>query len=167
MFRRCLTPAIVAVVAIFMATAPVSSQPVDEAKAKEIARLLELTDVAKMADQISAPMVELIIKDIRSRNPEIADKTIGIVREEFTRAFKESTKEMMAFSVGLYAKYFTRDDIKAMNRFYETEIGRKTLRVMPNLVQEILQYAQKWGPRVARETYKRVRDKMKAQGHKI
>lgn len=167
MFGRYLALLIVTVFVVFLAASPVSSQSVDDEKATAIVRLLELTNVTKMMDQISAPMVDLIIKDIRARNPEIPEKTIVIARQEFIRAFKETTKEMVAFSIGLYAKYFTVDDIKAMNRFYETKVGRKTLQVMPNLMQEILQHAQQWGPRMARETYEKIREKLKSQGHKI
>ena len=157
------------VIAFFLLTvaAPQPALSADDAKAKEIVRLSGLTNVLAIMDQMSLPFVDLVIKELRSRNPTIPEKTVEVFREEFVRAFGETNREMLAFSVKLYVKYFSREDIQVLNRFYKTETGQKAIKVMPQLLQEVIQFAQKWGPRKVQETFDKVRKKLQAQGHKI
>jgi len=39
----------------------------------------------------------------------------------------------------LYDKYFTEEDLQAMIDFYKTPTGKKTISVMPQLLQESMQ----------------------------
>jgi hypothetical protein len=151
MHHRCLTLSLAFILFFVAPAAPIGAQSKDEAKTKEIVRLLQLTNVLDMMDQMSGPFVEALVKEIRTRNPKISDKTIKVFREEFTRSFKESNREMLAFSARLYDKYFSRDDIK----------------VMLQLLQEVIKFAQSWGPRKAQETFEKVSKNLKSQGYEI
>ena len=41
-------------------------------------------------------------------------------------------------AVLIYDKYFTHDDIKGLLSFYQTELGKKTIKVLPQIVQHPL-----------------------------
>lgn len=45
--------------------------------------------------------------------------------------------------VPLYASHFTADEVKALTAFYRSPVGKKTLEVMPVLMGESAQVAQK------------------------
>jgi len=66
----------------------------------------------------------------------------------------------------LYDKYYTLEDLKAVNAFYETPSGQKILKTMPQLMQESMKLGQEWGARVGRkaaeELQERQREKEKA-----
>jgi len=42
-------------------------------------------------------------------------------------------------------KYFTHDDIKKMNEFYKTPIGKKMAETVPKMAKDQMEVGQKWG----------------------
>ena len=42
-------------------------------------------------------------------------------------------------------KYYTHDEIKQMNEFYKTPIGKKMSETAPKIAKEQLEIGQKWG----------------------
>ena len=50
-----------------------------------------------------------------------------------------------------YNQHFTDDEIKQLITFYETPVGQKTVKEMPQLVTELQSLGQKWGENLGRE----------------
>lgn len=46
-------------------------------------------------------------------------------------------QELVDFQAGLYAKYYTVDEMAALAKFYSTPLGKKSLSVIPQLTQDI------------------------------
>jgi hypothetical protein len=58
-------------------------------------------------------------------------------------------EEMYAEAAGLYARYFTPQEMDQLAAFYRSPTGQKTLNVMPQLTAESMKMAQKIvGPRM-------------------
>ncbi|WP_342119063.1 DUF2059 domain-containing protein [Pseudoduganella sp. OTU4001] len=65
--------------------------------------------------------------------------------------------ELFAEVVPLYVRHFTADDVKALTAFYRTPAGKKSLEVMPVLMMESAQAAQK----LTQERAKRIVEQFK------
>jgi uncharacterized protein len=115
-----------------------TSQTIDPAKEAEIRKLLELTGTVKMTRQVMAQM----ISNFRMQNS-------GVSSEFWDRFEKEmNLQELVDKMVPIYAKYYSLDDLKAVNAFYETPAGQRVLAATPQIMQESMQIGQDWGREV-------------------
>lgn len=151
-----------------MALVPVLSGPaaaqsdIPADKRASIERLIALMDLDQMAVQTSAAMREQLVNAIRQGNPNFPDDAMDIVID----TFEEESKGFVANSFdevpAIMAKYYTTDEIDQIIDFYDTPVGQKSLKVMPQLMQEIqaviLPRAQAFRQRVVNKIQSRLQD---------
>lgn len=130
-------------------TAAVQSE--QQAKRTEIRKLIQLTGAAN----ISANALQQIIGPLRSAYPQVPD--------EFWDTFTKEvhSDELIDLVVPIYDKYYTREEIAELTRFYQSPIGQKTIQVLPKLSAEAIDAGQEWGRIVAERAMK----KLKQQGY--
>ncbi len=106
-----------------------SSTQIDPSALAESKKLLEVMGMSKVYGKIVNQATEQMVKRrsmLKSVEPDIKNfynKYIGW----------NSIKDDLA---KVYAKYFTAEDIKKLEAFYKTPVGKKTLEVMPQLMRE-------------------------------
>jgi len=54
-----------------------------------------------------------------------------------------SSSKLEAQIIELYARHFTEEELKQTMAFYQTPVGKKTIKLMPSLMQESMQMSQK------------------------
>lgn len=162
--RARLVPFGVCVAAFLFTAGPAAGQTVDPALQSDIVKLMELTGSAKMAEQMGTLISGQMVQVMRQLRPDLPPRAIEIVNEVLTGALAagvQDPKGLTASLVPLYAKHFTHEDVRALLAFYQTEVGRKTITVMPTLFQEAAQAGQEWSrtivPVIQAETEKRLR----------
>ena len=141
---------------VFLAVPALGRQnQADPAKTENIRHLLQLTKGDNirqvMMDQITAALKPLFAAspgDLQAQ--KILSRLSDLVLEEF------KTIDFNATTIALYDKYFTNEEILGMIRFYETPLGKKTIEVMPNLVQESMMRGQEQGEQAAQRALARV-----------
>ena len=52
---------------------------------------------------------------------------------------------MLSLIVPVYSNNFTHDEIKGLIEFYQTDLGKKTIEVMPVVLQQSMAAGQMWG----------------------
>jgi hypothetical protein len=119
--------------------ADAAPQAVDPAKAVEIRKLLEVMGTVKMTHQV----LDQMISSFKVQNNDVSS-------EFWDRFEKEmNLQELVDQMVPLYAKYYSLDDLKAVNAFYQTPAGQRVLAATPRIMQESMQIGQNWGRQVA------------------
>jgi hypothetical protein len=131
-----------------------------ESKTALIGELIETSGVAGMAAQMLdqhgyielmrlqpeyGPMMELAV----SEQPDLTDEQRELLLarladfESFASRFYAKFTQRVDFAEiiqsvyhPLYEKYFDASDLQKMVEFYRTPVGRKTIEVMPSLMQE-------------------------------
>jgi hypothetical protein len=116
---------------------PVSS--IDPAKAAEIRKMLELTGTVKLTTQVLDQMIDTF----KSQNSSVS--------ADFWDRFEKqmNPQDLVDKMVPLYDKYYTLDDLKAINAFYESPAGQRVLANSPLIMRESMQIGQEWGRNVA------------------
>jgi hypothetical protein len=91
-------------------------------------------------------IIESIVEADSTLTPEMRQR----IRDEkgesyarFMKAFRERVKQRIDFAkfteeitTSLYDKYFTEGEIKDLIAFYKTATGKKSLKIMPQLLQD-------------------------------
>ncbi|SDU25310.1 hypothetical protein SAMN05444156_2874 [Verrucomicrobium sp. GAS474] len=130
-----------------------SAAEVDPAKAEEIRKLMEVSGVSRMMDQI----LDQIIGQARATNTTVPTEFWDHLRE------KLDTKSLINQTMALYAKYYSVDDLKALNAFYQSPAGQHMLAVQPKLMQESMQLGMKWGENVGKAVAQEMAQKRDSQ----
>jgi hypothetical protein len=150
-----------AILAIGVLVLPAKSEAeVTESKQELIRELLTIVGVVGMAEQMrdQQSVVELMqmqssyhemMEWAASEQPDLLeeDRQLLLARFEDFDAFAERFQalfiERINFSTiieavypPLYDKYFSEEELRQMVTFYRTPVGRKSIEVMPSLLQE-------------------------------
>ena len=136
-------------------------------KRADIIKLMKMTGMANVASQVcntaAQHMLDALIKSSRR---EIPERAVEIIRAEITNLFDQETKseKFYDYFVPIYDKYYSHKEIKALIDFYKTDLGRKTVTVLPYLTQESMMAGKKWGESLSEIAEKRITERFKAEG---
>ncbi len=108
---------------------------VDPAKKAAIIKMMELTGRVKMTQMV----MEQMISRFKMQNSRVSP-------EFWDRFEKEvNVQGLVEKMIPLYAKYYSLDDLKAINAFYETPAGQRMIATMPLIMHDSMQIGQDWG----------------------
>jgi hypothetical protein len=131
---------LVALVAIFSCIS-VAHAEISKEKRTEIEKMLRLTGMGKLMEQMKGQMISGLKAQI-SQVPE------GFW-EKFAQ--KMDTHELLEKIIPVYDKYYTIEDLKAVNAFYESPAGQKVLSSLPQIMQESMKIGQEWGQKIGKQ----------------
>jgi uncharacterized protein len=115
------------------ATAQSASSPEAVQAAAELASIMSKDLLAQMTNQMTAqawPQIEA--KARGSLDPQ----TLAELRTEFERVVVNFVTQSLKEMPGIYARYFTVDELHDMAAFYRTSTGQKALQRMPQVLGE-------------------------------
>ena len=120
-------------------------------KVVEIQKTLRLVGMEKLMDQMKTQMFTMFRESMTQ------------VPEEYWKRLetKLDMAELMQLIIPLYDKYYTIEDLKALNAFYESAVGQKVLSTLPQITQESMKIGQAWGEEVAKRVEREVQAEFK------
>jgi uncharacterized protein len=146
--------------AVFAFAAAVHAAPASEASVRELMETtgaranmaISLQNLAKTLPQILRMRAETMARN----NPKLSEEqrkaelaTVERRMPGITVALQKDLNdpklvdELYNQVVPLYTRHFTQDEVKALTAFYRSPAGKKSLEVMPVLMGESVQAAQK------------------------
>jgi len=138
---------VVLVVLLCAVPGAASAQTTDPQFRADIEKLMQVTGAANLGTQMANLAAGQLIDRMKQVQPGTPDRVFEIIREvlnsEFSQAFV-APDGLQSKMVDVYAKHFTHDEVSALLTFYGTPVGRKTVTLMPMLVQEGSAVGQKW-----------------------
>jgi hypothetical protein len=137
-------------VTIFLC-ASVTRAEIPKEKRQEIQKMLRLTGMEKLMNQMKVQM----ISSMKQQMPK--------VQEEFWDKFekKMDMSELVEKIIPLYDKYYTLEDLKAVNAFYESAAGQKVLSSLPQIMRESMKIGQEWGAKIGEEAEREAKQELK------
>jgi uncharacterized protein len=153
----------------FLATAAGSALAADVPadKRAEIERLLETTGALAMGQQVANFFIAHFAQTIRQHNPNVPQRVIDALPEEVNAAIKEGLPDFKELIIPVYDKYFTLDELRGLNAFYATPVGRKTVSVMPTLLGDSMKLGAQWGQAMEPRINERIRARFKKDNIKM
>lgn len=135
--------------------------PVREKRA-DIERLMKVTKAADMGAQMGDLMAQQIVQLSGADTPEVVARCREIAAATVREVLAD--KGLMKELVPVYEKHFSHKEIREMIAFYETPLGRKSIEVMPRVMQDSMQIGQRWAARVMPEVREKVTRQMREEG---
>jgi len=111
-----------------------------EAQTKEdnIRKLLELTNTNAIVIQV----IDTLLPQYEKALPDVPKGYWDSMRENI------DVNDFEKMMIALYDKYYTDEDIKQLIKFYESDIGKKMIQVMPDFTQDSFLLGQEWGKKI-------------------
>jgi hypothetical protein len=111
------------------------------AKRQEIEKMLKLTGMEKLVDQMMSQMMSGMQAQMTN------------VPSEFWASFSKKVKaaDLIEKLMPLYDKYYSIEDLRAVNAFYSSPAGQRMLSTMPQLMQESMLVGQEWGAKISQQ----------------
>jgi hypothetical protein len=119
-------------------TATVTHANISNEKRREIDRMLNLVGMQALADQMMQQMVTSLRATLTDVPPTYWD----------TFGSRFSTSEFLERIVPLYDKYYSLEDLRAVNEFYSSKAGQRILKTLPQIMQESMAIGETWGKEV-------------------
>ena len=122
--------------------------PVSHEKEIEIRRTLELTGVKKLMEQIKSQMIAQMRSDMKEVLPD----------EFWTKIEKKmDVSELIEKLIPLYDKYYSLEDLRALNKFYASDVGQRVIATAPKIMKESMAIGMEWGKRIGEEAEREAR----------
>ena len=130
---------------------------IQKEKRQEIEKMLRLTGMENLMGQMKTQMVA-----------SLKSQTGEVMPEEFWSKLQQKMdiRELIEKIIPIYDKYYTLDDLKAINAFYGSPAGQKVLANLPKVMQESMKVGQEWGERIGRQAADEVQQELKQKGQK-
>jgi hypothetical protein len=85
-----------------------------------------------------------------------------VLNTEFANGF--NGPEIRDRLIALYAKYFTREEVRGLIAFYESDLGRKAVSNLPSLMREGGEIGQRWAQDSLPTIMQTLQARLKAEG---
>jgi len=141
-----------------------SAETINDIKRADIHRLLEITGALDIGKQMSVAVNTQMAQALKASRPDLPPRLFVVMEEEINGVIDDNLANFAALVAPVYDKHYTHDEIKGLIEFYETELGKKTIQVLPALVQESIQLGQQWGQGLGPEIQRRVVERFKIEG---
>ena len=137
---------ILSVIACVLA-APAAADNIAPAKRADIEKLMRITGPPDVTKQMSNFFILQLSQAIKASRPDLPARTYQILSEEINRVIEEQMTSKGGFLdmvIPIYARHFSHEEIRGLLKFYQTELGKKTIETWPLILQESMNLAQDW-----------------------
>lgn len=149
------------------AAAPALAEDLTDAKSGDIRHLMEVTGSANIARQFAAASSHGIFQALKASRPEVPDRALEVMDRELMALFSEKMTApggLVDQVIPVYHRYFTHDEIRELLAFYQTPVGKKSIKVLPQVVNESMVAGRRWGETLGPEIETRVRAALEREG---
>lgn len=153
--RKGLVLIVMCVTMLFAAAPSVRAQVTGDEYRTELQKMLTLSGSMASAQA----MVPQMITMLKRQTPSVATSFWDNFQKKWEVKFGNRLVELY---VPIYQKYLTLDDLKDINTFYESPVGKKLGSSTPAMMTEGMQLGQQLGMEIATE----LQQELAAQGNK-
>jgi hypothetical protein len=134
------------------------AQKVDPARETNIRKLLEVSGSAKFSEEMVTGSTEQV-KDSLLKSLPAGEHSQKIV-DSFLRRYKTrfTIEQLIALMVPIYDHYLSDEDIRGLIEFYQTPLGQRAVKVLPQVARESQQAGSDLGQKVIAQVVKEVQD---------
>lgn len=164
MFRRYSIVALL--VAAMLAVAPPAKAEGSEHQ-QAIVEMLQVTGMIETMNQSFSAVSGQIVQDIQNKKPDLPDDAAQIIADSFVESMQQVTPLIVADAAKLYERYFTTQEIRDITAFYRTPTGQKSIRVLPQLMPEVMKFTQKYVEATVPIALENAKKRLAAKGYEL
>lgn len=113
---------------------------------EHVRELLKVTGAGKLGEQMMDNMIATY------------KKSISGMMDEFWEGFRKEANAdtLINMIIPVYQKYYTDEDVVQLIAFYNTELGKKVVKVLPGITQGSYDVGAAWGKTLGEKLVRRI-----------
>jgi hypothetical protein len=127
-------------------------------------KLAEMTGMLTTMQAQGESLTGFIKAALAQANPRQGVEVEDVVEQYVAPTVQKNIPALLDATTKLYAATFTRDEIDQMIAFYDTPLGRKIIKTMPQLQRSGIAVGMEWGKRVLGEMTPELKKKLEERG---
>jgi hypothetical protein len=136
--------------------APATEKP-DPAKLAAIRHLMEITDTSKMGDNISSGLTNNVRSVIgRAISADRVPKFMDEFSQKFSAAAPSSA--VNDNTAAIFARHLSLEDVQGLTKFYESPLGQRVLKSLPEAQEEAYSTGQQMDQQAALQVLRGMSD---------
>jgi uncharacterized protein len=139
----------------------------DPEKITVATKILEETHTQNTMTALLNLMTPQMLAGIKQQMPTISEDTLKLISQMLPDEMKAELPKLVTMEAEVYASHFTLAELKALDAFYQTEVGQKVISETPKILRETVPLGMVWGRQAGMTAMQHVIDKLRAQGVKI
>lgn len=163
-------PALMLVLALFAAAGPAAAQPApDPATLGEAQRLMKRVGVEALIQQQLAAMpahMRSMFASIDIDKDKDKDELIARYADVAAKELERRVPKYVEQVTALYARTFTFDELRELNAFYDSTLGKKLIATLPALTRESSELSRQMTSDAIRETFRVLAPELEKYGVK-
>ncbi len=118
---------------------PPTLEKPDPAKEAAIRHLMDITQTSKLGDNITNAITQQV-RAVMSRSIQQPDQLQKFM-DSFSQKFQSAapTSAVTDAEIPIYSHYFSMEDIEGLIKFYESPLGQRVVKSLPEVVQNTQQ----------------------------
>lgn len=117
-------------------------------KAAAIRQIMAQGQIDDLAQSYGKNVADQIYQVLKTSRPEIPPEAMAIIRAEVDKQLETDREQLLAQIAAIFDRSFTAAEIEELSRFYETDLGKKSLALMPKIMLENMEIGKRWGREV-------------------
>lgn len=141
-------------------------EKIDDKKKELIDNLIEIIDKGNTVEHFTEKYTTKYFNNIKAARPDVDDKVKDLIQGEIKQHFSSINKGEKSLSTDLYGtinQYFTKKELKAIIKFYRSDIGEKYLKTVPLLLRDTEMIANRWGESQEAEIRRKLEKRLKEE----
>jgi hypothetical protein len=138
-----------------------TQDPATEAAARNLVTAMGGNEqISRIFTAMRTGIIQIIVKS----GHVTADKATSAYDDILAPAMKTHVGELTSALTEIYAQNYTAAELKQLQSFYETPLGRKVLEKQPEISAESVAVGRAWGARVGRQAFEEHRQDLLKRG---
>ena len=164
LFSRVASAAVFA----FALSAPVlAQQATPSPEHLAVARaVIDFTGASRSFDSVVPQLLQEARGLILTTRPELKNDLDAAIAD-VTIELKKSEQDILTSISQVYASKFTESELKDIAAFYQSPVGQKLTKAMPDILRESYTRTQEWAQKLSVDVMNKLRDAMAKKGHNI
>lgn len=143
--------------------APALGADIAPAKAQMIRQLMDMTGAHNMSLQFAKVMNQQVAQVLKATQPDVPERALEVVENEINRMMEQEAPALLNRLAPIYDRQFSETELQQLIAFYQTDLGKKTITVMPTIMRESLAAGQAWGQEMAPKLMTRLEARFKQE----
>jgi hypothetical protein len=138
-----------------------TQDPATEAAARNLVTAMGGNEqISRIFTAMRTGIIQIIVKS----GHVTADKATSAYDDILAPAMKTHVGELTSALTEIYAQNYTAAELKQLQNFYETPLGKKVLEKQPVISAESVAIGRAWGARVGRQAFEEHRQDLLKRG---
>lgn len=156
-------------VIVFLIFGNAFGEDLTKEKKAAIKKLIQLSNGKNLGKMFVNSMLQNLAMVWQQNNKNVPPEVFEIARNELIAIFDEEMEKETYYEMlyPIYHKYLSLEEINQIIEFYQTPVGKKLLKVLPDIFRESMLAGQKWGESLAPVIKQRVMQRLKEAGYDL